>query len=101
MTYNPLTDDIVIAVEAAQERARSAQLPDGSFPLEHLLSGFDLHPKVMAGLIADQVDNHNGRLNAGANVPTVLTSLYVGGLMVGLFLGEVREARRIAAKDAA
>ena len=100
MTYNPLTDDILIAVEAAQERARSSQLADGTFPLEHLLSGFDLHPKVMATLISDQVENHAGRLSNGADPETVLTSMWVGGLLVGLFIGEVREARRIAERAA-
>lgn len=96
MTYNPLTDDILIAVEAAQERARSSRLPDGTFPLEHLLSGFDLHPKIMAAFISDQVENHHGRLDAGADIDTVLTSMIVGGLLVGLFIAETRKARQIA-----
>lgn len=100
MSYDPLTDDILIAMEAAQERARSSRMSDGTFPIEHLLSGFDLHPKVMAALISDQVENHHGRLDAGADADTVLTSMWVGGLLVGLFIAETRKARQIAERSA-
>lgn len=101
MNYDPLTDDILIAVEMAQERARTARQDDGTWQLTHLLSGFDIHPKVMSALVSDQVENHSARLEAGADEDRVLTSLYVGGLLVGLFLGEVREARKIAARGEA
>lgn len=98
MSYDPLTDDLLIAVEAAQERARSARKDDGTFELVHLLSGFDLHPKVAAALLCDQVENHNGRIKAGADLEAVLMSIYLSGLLTGLFVGQVREARTIAAR---
>lgn len=101
MSHNPLTDDLVIALEAAQARARSSRLEDGTFPLEHLLSGFDLHPQVMAALISDEVENHSGRVESGAPLDVALTSMYVGGLLLGLFMGAVREGREIAARGEA
>lgn len=101
MTYNPLTDDILLACEAAFDRARSSRREDGTFPLTHLLSGFDLHPAVMSELVQDQVENHRGRFESGADLTTVLTSLFVDGLLIGLFVGEVREARRLAARGVA
>jgi hypothetical protein len=101
MSYDPLTDDILMAVEMAQERARTARQEDGTWRLTHLLSGFDLHPKVMSALLADQVETHAGRISAGADPERALMSIYLSGLLVGLFLGEVREARKIAARGAA
>lgn len=101
MSYDPLTDDIGIAFEAAQSRARAARMPDGTFPLEHLLSGFDLHPKVMAALLADQVENHSGRLSEGADPDRALMSIAVVMLLIGLYVGEVREARKLKAEDEA
>jgi hypothetical protein len=101
MTYNPLTDDILLAVEAAQTRARATRREDGTWQLPHLLSGFDLHPGVMGALLSDTVENHAGRIKAGADLEGVLTSIYLTGLLVGLFVGEVREGRRIASGEAA
>lgn len=101
MSYDPLTDDVLIAVEAAQTRARTARNEDGTWQLPHLLSGFDLHPAVMAALVSETVENHAGRLKAGGDPERVLTSLYLSGLLIGLFVGEVREGRRLAAEDAA
>jgi hypothetical protein len=101
VTYNPLTDDILIAVESAQERARTSRQEDGTFALTHLLSGFDIHPTLAEAIVTEQVENHAGRVEAGADLKTVLTSILMNGLLVGLFLGEVREARTIAARRGA
>lgn len=97
MTYDPLTDDLLIAVEAAQERARTARRQDGTYELPLLLSGHDLHPQVAAALLAEQIDAHAPRLRAGADPERVLASIYLNGLLIGLFVGQIREARRIAA----
>lgn len=101
MTYDPLTDDLLIAVEAAHERARSARNEDGNYVFTHLLSGFDLHPVVMGELTRDTVESHARRLAAGAELDTVLTSQFLTGFLIAFFIGEAREARRLAQERAA
>lgn len=100
MTYDPLTDDLLVAVEAAQARAGAAKEEDGH-RLSLLLSGFDLNPVLMAELVSDMGKSHTIRLKAGADTNHTLQNLFVSGLLIGLFVGEVRRAREIAAGRAA
>jgi hypothetical protein len=96
VTYDPLTDDLLVAIEAAQERSRCCRQDEGH-RLSLLLSGFDLNPVLMAELVDDQGKSHAKRLEAGAKPAVVLQSSFVSGLLIGLMVGQVREAREIAA----
>lgn len=100
MTYDPLTDDLLIAVELAHSRAAAAKDDDGH-RLSLLLSGFDINPILAAELVDDMGTSHTLRIKSGANPKEVLQNLFVSGLMIGLFVGEVREGRKIAGRDAA
>jgi hypothetical protein len=55
----------------------------------------------MAELVSDMGKSHAIRLEAGADTNHTLQNLFVSGLLIGLFLGEVREGRRIAEKGQA
>ena len=96
MTHDPMIDDLIVALEAAQERFRSAKDGDG-YRLSLLLSGFDLNPILMAELVDDQGQAAVLRLEAGAKPKGVAQGMFTSGLLIGLMVGQVREARQIAA----
>lgn len=96
MTHDPMTDDLLVAIEAAHARFASAKDGDG-YRLSLLLSGFDLHPSLIAELVEDQAVSAAVRLEAGATAEAVARGMFTSGLLIGLMVGQVREAREIAA----
>lgn len=92
---DPMTDDLVVAIEAAHARFESAR-SDGGYRLSLLLSGFDLNPIVMAELVDDQGSTGAIRMEAGAEPKAVAQGCFTSGFLIGLMVGQVREARQIA-----